>query len=158
MVTGLYNNEIKYGVVSTINDDWDILIPSSLYVKSTEIQIVDNDTIISSFPTYTSADTEVFIPEGTIVSSIIPPGSIIEETVYIDKYEDVYGLCSEFITEYNQKYWIRDFTYETANSSKIKNEILYYEQYFDELKNAESYEQKFEIYKDDIYPRLTRIW
>jgi hypothetical protein len=100
----------------------------------------------------------VFIPEGTIVSSIVPPGSIIEDTVYVDKYEDVYGLCSEFITEYNQKYWLRDFTYETVDSPKIQNEILYYEQYFDVLKNAQTKEQKFEIYKNEVYPSLTKVW
>ena len=154
----MYNNAVTLGVISTINDDWGILIPSSLYNKSTEINIVKNNVVISSFPTFTQADTEVFIPEGTEVSSIIPPGSMVEQTVYIDKYADVYGLCSEFITEFNQKYWVRDFKYETENSPKIQNEISYYEQYFDELKNAHSMEQKFEIYKNKIYPMLTNIW
>jgi hypothetical protein len=159
MVTGLYNNEIKYGVVSTINDDWGIMIPSSLYIKTGEFQDVKNNKVLSSYiKILTSSDTEVFIPEGTIVSSIVPPGSIIEDTVYVDKYEDVYGLCSEFITEYNQKYWLRDFTYETVDSPKIQNEILYYEQYFDVLKNAQTKEQKFEIYKNEVYPSLTKVW
>lgn len=38
------------------------------------------------------------------------------------------------------------------------NEILYYENFFDDLKNAQEPEHKFEIYKQQIYPMLSASW
>lgn len=96
---------------------------------------------------------------GTIVSSIISAGTIITSSYYIDNKVPIIGLCSEFINEYNGQFWHRDFKTELSlNSSFLMDEILYYENFFEDLKNAESTEKKIEIYTEQIYPMLSATW
>jgi hypothetical protein len=49
----MYNEKITYGVISTLNDDLGMLIPSALYQNRTEINIMSGNVVISSFPQFT---------------------------------------------------------------------------------------------------------
>lgn len=100
----------------------------------------------------------LWIPSGTLLSTIIPPGSIIEQTKMEPKYELLYGPCSQFVSEYNNKFWIRNWTPELEKTQLIKDEITYYEQFFQELQNASTFDQKLTVYKDKVYPLLCDSW
>ena len=110
-------------------------------------------------PTWSSAElSSIFIPEGTVVSSIIPAGNLISVTSYVDNLIPITGLCATFINDWNSQFWKRDFSKETYDSQLIKDEILFFENYFPELKMAQTDELKFEVYKNNIYPLLSGIW
>ena len=103
-------------------------------------------------PTWNSAElSSIFIPEGTIVSSIIPAGNLISVTSYVDNLIPITGLCATFINDWNSQFWKRDFSKETYDSQLIKDEILFFENYFPELKMAQTDELKFEVYKNNIF-------
>lgn len=161
LVSSKVNNKIEYGVISSVNDDFGWIIPSSISLTDKlKYDVVSNGEVISSIQ-YWNPDnppTSIFIPSGTIVSSIIPAGNLYEVTSYIDDVASITGLCATYVTEYNEQFWKRDFSQEKYNDPKIKDEILYYEQFFDELKQAQDDELKFEIYTNKIYPLLSGTW
>ena len=162
LVSGYYNGSYTHGVVSTINDDFGWIIPSSVqtaYEKS--IITVDNNVInydIDLSYWNSSTTSSIFIPIGTELSAKIPGGEYITVTSYVDEIVPVTGLCGTFIHEYNTRFWERDFSKEDPNSQQIIDEITYYENFFDELKNALNNEEKFKVYSEEIYPLLTKTW
>lgn len=94
-----------------------------------------------------------------MVSSIISAGTIITSSYYEDNQIPIIGLCAEFISDYNSQFWKRDLSDEwNVNSSFIMDEIKYYENFFDELKLADSNEKKFQVYEEQIYPLLSATW
>ena len=155
--------EISWGIVSTIYDDFNYLVPEDQRWPSAKtIDIVISGKVISSLP-YWDVDTvptAVFIPSGTILSSIttIPAGSIITSSYFVDNIIPITGLCATYVTDYNAQFWVRDFSKESPSSQFIKKEISFYENFFDELKNAKSDELKYEVYKDKVYPLLSAGW
>jgi hypothetical protein len=150
------------GIISTINDNFDFMIPDEIKNNTVTVNINVNETVISTIqvPIWdSSTPTSIFIPSGTIVSSIIPPGTIATSSFIVDNVVPVIGLCSEFVSDYNGQFWHRDFDAEwELNQQFILDEIIYYEHFFDSLKNAESNEQKFLVYKNEVYPLLSATW
>ena len=146
------------GIISSINDDLGILIPSGILPKQPTINVNIND-VTAEVPVWeTNVLTSIFIPPGTLVSSIIPAGNLITVTSYVDNLIPITGLCATFINEWNSQFWKRDFSKESPSSELIQDEILFFENFFPELKMARTTELKFEIYKNSIYPLLSGMW
>lgn len=162
LISAEISGEIKWGVLSTIYDTFDFEIPEDVLLpkfKNT-LDIVIDGKVVSSVPYWdiTNAPTALLIPSGTIVSSTIPAGTVQISTYYIDNLVPIIGLCANFVTDYNGQFWIRDFSKEVPSSDLIKNEISFYENFFEDLKNAKTDELKFEVYRDKIYPLLSASW
>ena len=149
------------GILSSINDDLGIIVPSSLLptMPTTTVTVNGVNNITIEVPTWNaSVLSSIFIPAGTIVSSIIPAGNLISITSYVDNLIPITGLCATFVSDWNTQFWKRDFSKETPSSELIKDEILFFENFFPELKMAKTDELRFEIYRNNIYPLLSGMW
>jgi hypothetical protein len=152
------NGKTQWGVISSFTDDWGIGIPSSVHELEMNKYITGLVIDGEEFNVEYLKDTALWIPSGTEISSFIVPGSLITKTKQEDVYEPVYGLCSQFVYDFNPKFWNREWSYEVEHSDMVKNEIVYYENFFDKLKSAPNFDKKLEIYKSEIYPLLTQTW
>lgn len=154
---------IYWGILSTIYDNFNYLVPEDQRWPSAKmIDIIISGVVVSSLP-YWDVDTvptAVFIPSGTILSSIttVPAGSIVTSSYFVDNIVPITGLCATYVTDYNNQFWVRNFDKEPASSQLIQKEISFYENFFDELKNAKTPELKYEIYKTEVYPLLSAGW
>lgn len=152
------NGDILKGVVSTIYDNYNFQIPPELYPSEKTVDITIDNIVFGSYPVWQAPVTSLLIPEGTIVSSVVPAGTVETYTETIPDYEDVVGLCATFVTEYNNKFWERNFEFEQKNPSELLEEISFYENFFTELKQYTTQESKISYYINNVYPLLSASW
>ncbi len=136
----LYDNNIKYfseKIKSTISSSLSSIISG-------------NET---NFEEY-----QYLIPAGTEVYNIVPSSIIVnfQTTSSYIKQEPVSALCTNYIYDFNSRFWNRDFS--SIDSSIISGEIDYWTPFFQVLQEANTYKNKLKIFKNDIYPFLSKIW
>lgn len=146
------------GAVSSIYDNFNFQIPAELYPEQKTVDITIDNMVFGSYPVWQAPVTAVFIPVGTTVSSVIPAGTVETYTDFEPIFEDVIGLCATFVKEYNNKFWDRNFEFEQKNPSNLLTEISFYENFFTDLKQFKTDEEKIYYYINNVYPLLSASW
>lgn len=149
------------GLLSTINDDFNITFPpDSITTTANSVEtIVINDTTITVPVWNASVLSSIIIKPGTVVSTIIQAGNIITTSATSILNIPVYAPCTVLFDSWNQPFWNRTFENEQFNSTNIKNQILYFEPYYQQLQQAHGNDElQFEIYKNKIYPKFKKVW
>lgn len=146
-----YNQEdvISYvnGSIPTLGNIITVNVGTASYPDYVQVPMWNSDV----------APSITFRP-GAVLSTIIPAGTMVKTWVQEKVQVPVYGSAAELFLNWNDQHWIRDFSYTSADDPKMQEEIAYYELFYDELKMADTAEQKFEIYTREIYPRLVKIY
>lgn len=153
------NGNIICGVISTIYDTYNFQIPADLYPEQPTVDIVIDDFVVSSYPVWNdNMPTAFMIPVGTIVSTLLPAGTVEEYTDYEPYTADVMGLCASFIDDFNTRYWERNFDQELEYPEILLKEVGFYEQFFTDLQKCETEKEKIYVYINKIYPLLSASW
>lgn len=146
-------------IVSSINDSLGFSVPSYLLPAKEYIDVIISGNLCGRYEKWTPEQNSIDIPKGTTVSSIVPAGTVFTSSFYVDNLVPITGLCANFVTDYNNIFWRRDFSDDSLKDSEIiKAEIEYYKHYFDCFQNVENFDDQYEIYKNEVYPLLSASW
>ena len=147
------------GLLSTINDNFNFQIPENSIVTIPNNLITINTGISDiQVPLWNINNvSSIIIKPGTVVSTRITPGNIIETTGIQYTQIPVYAPCTVLFSQtWNSAFWNNDIT--TLTYSDLSAQINFYSQYFEQLYKLTTQQSKCQYYINQIYPKFKTIW
>ena len=148
------------GLLSTIYDDFGFIAPQSgLIINDNNFTTANVGTQNIQIPIWNSnAISSVIIKPGTVVSSIITPGNIIQTTGIQYTQIPVYAPCTVLFSQtWNSQFWnktnVNQLTY-----NQLSAQIKYYSTYFTQMNKLTTNQAKRQYYINQVYPKFKTIW